>query len=297
MAHAHHEGRLGVAVALVSGIVVAQVVGSLVTGSLAILVDAVHSLTDVVGLAVALAAAHLASRPARGARTWGFRRVEVLAALAQAVLLIGAAVFAIVEGVERWRQPADVRAGELLVFAAIGLALNLAAALALSSGRGANLNMRAAFLEVLMDALGTVAVAISAILMMTTGFARADVIAAFAIAAMILPRAGLLVRDAVRILMEFAPRGLDLDAVRAHLLAMEHIEDVHDLHASTVSTGLDTLSAHVVLDDACFRDGHAPELLDAMSACVAEHFDVPVTHTTFQLETAGHHGSEPELHP
>lgn len=306
---AHHEHasaqdagsarRIAIALALVVGIVAAQLIGAAATGSLAILVDAVHSLTDATGLVIALIAARLVLRPPTRQRTWGLRRIEVLAALAQAALLAGAAVYAVVEGVGRLADPPDVDGPRLLAFAGIGFALNVAAALVLAGGRGRSLNMRAAFLEVVADALGTVAVAVSAVVMMTTGFARADAIAAFAIAALILPRAALLVRDATRILMEFAPKGLDLDDVRAHLAAMDHVTGVHDLHASTVASGLHTLSAHVVIDDGCFRDGHAPELLDRMTRCVAEHFDVLVTHTTIQLETAGHHRAEARnaIHP
>ena len=159
--------------------------------------------------------------------------------------------------------------------------------------------MKAAFLEVLMDALGTIAVIISAIVLMTTGYQRADTIAAFVIAAMIVPRAMLLARETVRVLMEFTPKGLDLDEVRRHLLAMDHVQDVHDLHASTVASGLPTLTAHVVLDDSCFNDGHAVEILEHARRCVAEHFDVAIHHTTIQLETDHHseHEVTGSLHP
>ncbi|SJM64467.1 cation diffusion facilitator family transporter [Gulosibacter sp. 10] len=294
-----HRRRLAIAFALVFGIVVAQGIGAWITGSLALLVDMVHSLTDASGLLVALVAATLMIRPPSTRRTWGFRRVEVLAALGQALLLLGVSVYALVEGVERWANPPEVAAGELLVFGLIGLVLNAAAMAVLAAGRGANFNMKAAFLEVLMDALGTLAVIASAILMMTTGFQRADTIAAFVIALMIIPRAWLLIRETTRVLMEFTPKGLDLDEVRRHILAMEHVEDVHDLHASTVATGLPTLTAHVVLEDSCFSDGHAVEILEAIRECVAEHFDIAVHHTTIQLETAGHHEHEAPgaLHP
>lgn len=294
-----HRGRLLVALGLVLGIVVAQAIGAWVTGSLALLVDLVHSFTDSLGLLVALVAATLMIRPPSNRRTWGFRRIEVLAALGQALLLLGVSVYALIEGVERWVDPPEVAAGELLVFGIVGLLLNLAAMLVLSSGRGANFNMKAAFLEVLMDALGTLAVIASAILMMTTGFQRADTVAAFVIALMIVPRAWLLIRDTTRVLMEFTPKGLDLDEVREHLLAMEHVRDVHDLHASTVATGLSTLTAHVVVDDSCFTDGHAVEILGDVRRCVAEHFDISIQHTTIQLETEHHsrHESNGALHP
>lgn len=289
--------KLGIAFALVFSIVLAQGVGAWITGSLALLVDVVHSLTDSIGLLVALVAAVLMVRPSDKRRTWGFRRIEVLAALGQALLLAGVSVYALVEAVQRWSNPPEVAGAELLIFGVVALALNIAAALVLASSRGANFNMRAAFLEVLMDALGTLAVIVSAVLIMTTGFQRADTIAAVAIALMIIPRAFLLVRETTHVLMEFTPVGLDLDQVRAHILEIDHVREVHDLHASTVATGLPTLSAHVVLDEECFEDGHAPEILDTVRNCVAEHFHIE--HTTFQLETQHHRDHEPPVvrHP
>lgn len=276
--------KLAIAFGLVFAIVIVQAVGAWITGSLALLVDVVHSLTDSIGLIVALVAAVLMARPPNKKRTWGFRRLEVVAALGQAALLIAVSVYALIEAIERWGNPPEVAAPELLVFGAAGLALNVAAALVLASGRNANLNMRAAFLEVLMDALGTVAVIVSAVLIMTIGFQRADALAAVAIALMIIPRAVILIKETMSVLMEFAPKGLDLDEVRAHLIEFEHVVEVHDLHASTVATGLPTLTAHVVLDDKCFTDGHAPKLLEEMRRCIAGHFEVSIEHSTIQLE-------------
>lgn len=285
--------RLAVAFGLILSIVLAQAVGAWLSGSLAILVDMVHSLVDSTGLMIALIAATLMRRPASTKRTWGFRRVESIAALLQAALLVGISVYAIIEGIERWSDPPEVGATQMIIFAAVALALNIAAMWVLNSGKNANLNMKGAFLEVLMDALGTVAVILSGILMLTTGYARADTIAAFVIAAMILPRAGLLLRDALRILMEFTPQGLDLDEVRRHILELDHVKEVHDLHASVVATGLPTLTAHIVVDDECFTDSHAVEVLQDVKQCVAEHFVVSIHHSTFQIETtrvaAGEH--------
>ncbi|WP_134774584.1 cation diffusion facilitator family transporter [Ornithinimicrobium flavum] len=288
--------RLGIAFALVLSIVVAQAVGAWLTGSLALLVDVVHSLTDAIGLLVALVAAVLMGRPASSKRTWGFRRIEVLAALGQAVLLSGVSVYALLEALDRWADPPELPGSEVLVFGVIGLVLNIVAISVLASGRGANFNMRAAFLEVLMDALGTLAVIASAVLIMTTGFQRADTIAALAIALMIIPRAALLIRETTSVLMEFTPKGLDLDQVRAHILELEHVREVHDLHASTIATGLPVLSAHVVLDDECFTDGHAAEMLAQLQDCVAAHFTVSIEHSTFQLEPPDHAAREHAAH-
>lgn len=279
--------RLAIACGLVVGIVVLQAAGAVITGSLALLVDVVHSLTDSIGLAVALIAAVLMSRPAGARSTWGFRRIEVLAALGQALLLMGISVYALLEAYSRWSDPPEVASFELLLVASSALLLNAAAVWVLAGRRGANLNMRAAFLEVLLDALGTLAVIVSAVVMMTTGYQRADVLAAVVIALMIVPRATLLITETVRVLMEFTPRGLDVEEVRRHLLSQEHVVEVHDLHASTVATGLPVLSAHVVLEDECFHDGHAVEILADIRRCTAEHFDVGIEHTTIQLETRG----------
>lgn len=277
--------RLWLAFGITATIVVAQAVGSVATGSLALLTDTAHAAADASGLLIAVFAATLMLRPESPERTWGFRRIEVIAALGQAALLIAVGAYAAIEGVRRLFEPPEVPATELLVFGLVGLAANCVAILVLASRRGTNLNMRAAFLEVLNDGLGSVGVVIAAIVIATTGYAQADAIAGLFIAALIVPRAFLLLRETTRVLMEFTPKGLDLDQVRAHILDLEHVRDVHDLHASTVATGLPILSAHVVVEDECFSDGHAVDVLRDVKECVAEHFDVSVPHSTFQIET------------
>lgn len=284
---ADQRGRLLVVVIVTALVVVAQAVGSVVTGSLALLTDTVHALTDASGLVVALIAATLMLRPADDRRTWGFRRGEVIAALAQAALLLIVGIYAVVEGVQRLFTPPEVPGGELLFFGIVGLAANIVGLLVLRGGRHSNLNMRAAFLEVLGDALGSVGVIVAAIVISTTGFQRADAIAGLFIAALILPRAFAILRDTTRVLMEFTPRDIDLSQVRRHLSEVEHVRGVHDLHASTVATGLPVLTAHIVVDDGCFRDGHAQEILRSVQACAAEHFEL--AHSTFQLEGEGFH--------
>ncbi|GAA5166816.1 MULTISPECIES: cation diffusion facilitator family transporter [Ornithinimicrobium] len=291
-----HRGRLAVAFAITATILVAEVIGALWTGSLALLVDAGHMLTDAAGLGMALVAASVALRPPTAERTWGFRRAEVLAAGAQAAVLLGVGIYAFVEGVRRLYEPHEVSSTGLLIFGIVGLAGNIASVLVLSSGRGANLNMRAAFLEVVNDALGSVAVIISAIVITTTGWVRIDAIAGMLIAALIVPRAVTILREAGHILLESTPKGLDLDDVRAHVLAVPHVQDVHDLHASTIATGLPVLTAHVVLDEECFTDGHAAEMLARLQDCVADHFEVSIEHSTFQLEPPGHADREHTAH-
>ncbi|MFH5821490.1 cation diffusion facilitator family transporter [Georgenia sp. AZ-5] len=299
----HHEhppagrARLAVAFGITAAVFVAEVVGALWTGSLALLVDAAHMLTDTAGLLMALVAASLVARPATARRTWGFRRAEVLAAAAQATLLLGVGVYAVVEGVRRLMTPPEVEPGGLLVLGVVGLVANVVALVVLAGSRSANLNLRAAFLEVVNDALGSVAVIVGAVVIATTGWTRADAVAGIVISALIVPRTLMLLRESTSVLLESAPRGLDLAEVRRHLLGVPHVRAVHDLHASQIASGLPVLSAHVVIDDECFRDGHATALLRELRNCVAEHFPVSVEHSTFQLEPAGHRPHEGHLHP
>lgn len=211
--------------------------------------------------------------------------MEVVAALGQSLLLMGVGVYATIEAISRLIEPAEVLAPELLVFGVIGLVANLAALGVLSSSRDANFNMRAAFLEVLNDALGSLGVIIAAIVMATTGFTRADTIASLFIVALIVPRAIGLFRDTVRVLLEFTPPGLDLADVRAHILQVPHVRDVHDMHASMIGSDLPIFTAHVVIEDACFTTGHAAEILERIHTCLSEHFPVAMDHATIQLET------------
>ncbi len=291
-----HRGRLTVVLAVTTAVLVAEVVGAVLTGSLALLADAGHMLTDVAGLVLALLAAHLTTRPADDRRTWGFQRAETLAALAQAALLLAVGVYVLIEGVRRLVSPADVASGGMLVFGIVGLVGNAVSIALLASARSHNLNLRAAFLEVLNDALGSVAVIVAAVVIATTGWTRADAVVSLLIGALILPRTLALLRDTARVLLESTPAGLDLADVRRHILELPHVQDVHDLHASQIATGLPVLTAHVVVDDECFHDGHLAGMLDDLQACVAEHFAVSVDHSTFQFEQASHVGHEGSSH-
>jgi cobalt-zinc-cadmium efflux system protein len=297
--HSHADGsrgRLAVAFGITVSVLVAELIGAAVTGSLALLVDAAHMLTDAGGLAIALIAASLVNRPANAKRTWGLARVEVLGATAQAALLLAVGIFVLVEAVQRLFNPPEIAGSQLIIFGIIGLLGNLASIAVLASSRGKNLNLRAAFLEVLNDALGSVAVIAAAIVIALTGFQLADAIAAIVIGALILPRAVILLRDTTSVLLESTPKGLDLDTVRDHLLELPHVKGVHDLHVSQIATGLPVLTAHVVVDDSCFYDGHNAQMLDDLQHCVAEHFAVQIEHSTFQLEPAGHGAHEHPTH-
>jgi len=300
--HVHDHGsgqdrsRLAIAFGITAVILLVQVVGAVLTGSLALLVDSAHVLTDVGGLLVALVAASLVARPTTTHRTWGLRRAEVLAATAQSAVLLVVGVYVLVEGVRRLVDPTDVAAHELLVFGVVGLLGNVAAIIVLAPGRSGTLNRRAAFLEVVNDALGSVAVIAAAVVIELTGWTRADAVAGLLIGVLILPRTLALLRETIDVLLESTPRGLDLDAVRAHLLDVPHVVEVHDLHASRIASDLPVLTAHVVIDDECFLDGHAARLLDDLQACVAEHFPVSIEHSTFQLEPSSHAAHEHARH-
>lgn len=290
------SGRLAVALGITLAVFIFQVIGSILTGSLALLFDSAHVLTDAGGLAMALLAARLMMRPASSKRTWGFARAEVLAATAQAAVLLAVGLVVLVEGVQRLFNPTEIASQELIVFGVIGLLGNIVSMFVLMGGRSKNFNMRAAFLEVVNDALGSVAVIVAAIIIYTTGWMQADALVAMLIGALILPRTVKLLLETIHVLLESTPSGLDLDEVRKHIMELEHVRGVHDLHASQIATGLPILSAHVVVDMECFHDGHAAEMLDALQHCVAGHFDLSVEHSTFQLEPVGHSEHEHGAH-
>ncbi len=285
------RGRLLVALCLSVTVLTAEIVTALLTGSLALLADAGHMLTDVVGLVMALIAAHLSGLPATDRSTWGMRRAEVIGAALQAGMLAVVGVFVAFKAIHNLLVAPQVEASGMLVMGVIGLVANVIALLVLSGGHASNsdnLNMRAALLEVLNDALGSVGVIIAAAVVARTGWARADAVVSLIIAALILPRAVALLRSALAVLMDFTPKELDLAQVRTHMLGIDHVEEVHDLHAWTVASGLPVLTAHVVVRDECLRDGHTEEILDRLQNCVAEHFPVRIQHTTLQLEPVSH---------
>jgi cobalt-zinc-cadmium efflux system protein len=295
-AGATHRGRLAIAFGITVTILIAELVGAVITGSLALLMDAAHMLVDAGGLLLALIAATLSSRATTARRTWGFARAEVLAATVQAAILLGVGIVVFVEGIRRLMDPPEIASGALIIFGIVGLLGNVAAITVLATARNSNFNLRAAFLEVVNDALGSVAVIVAAIVIALTGWTQADAIVAMLIGVLILPRTFRLLRETIDVLLESTPRGLDLASVRSHILALPHVQGVHDLHATQIATGLPVLTAHVVVDDECFFDGHAATIIDDLQRCVASHFAVSVEHSTFQLESAAHAEHEPHTH-
>ncbi len=292
--HAHLHGstedlgraRLRIVLGISAAILATEVIGAIVSGSLALLADAGHMLTDVGGLVLALIATALGKRPATMARTWGYRRAEVLAAAAQASVLLAVGVLVLVEAIRRLVDPTHVAGTAMIVFGAIGVVGNGISVAVLTGASRQTMNTRAAFLEVANDTLGSFAVLVAALVISVTGWRRADPLASMFIGVLILPRTWSLLHETIDVLLETAPKSVDLNEVRRHLLAVEHVSDVHDLHASLVATGLPVLSAHLIVDDSCFMDGHVPTLLDDVQGCLVGHFDV--RHSTFQFEPVGH---------
>jgi cation diffusion facilitator family transporter len=289
-----HRGRLVVVLGSTLAVLAAEVVGAILAGSLALLADAGHMATDAAGLALALAAVSLAQRPARGRRTFGLQRVEILAAVANGLLLLAVAVYVLVEAIRRIGRPPEIASGLMLVVASVGLVVNLGSMAVLHRGRDDSLNVRGAYLEVLADALGSVAVIVAAVLIATTGWTPADIVASAVIGCLVVPRAWHLLREAFDVLLEAAPRGVDLGELRTHILGVAGVLDVHDLHAWTITSGLPVLSAHVVVTDEALAAGHGGRVLDALCSCLGEHFDLE--HCTFQLEAASHAGHESPVH-
>jgi cobalt-zinc-cadmium efflux system protein len=289
-----NRGALLGALVVALAIFAVQVVGAVVSGSLALLADAGHVLSDAGGIALALGAAALAARPATSLRTFGWARAEILAAAVNGLVLSGMGLYILVEAVRRLIEPSTVDVKPMAVFAGVGLVGNLVAVALLFRSRQASLNLRGAFLEVATDTAASVGVLVAAGIISLTGFTRADPLISLVIGLVILPRAVRLLRAAVRVLLEATPENLDLVEVRRHIREIDHVRDVHDLHAYTVTSGLPVLTAHVVVDDECFQDGHAPQMLDAVQDCLAGHFDVE--HSTIQFEPAGHGDHEKPGH-
>ena len=291
-----HRRQLLTTLALTGSVFVAEVVGALVTRSLALLVDAGHMMTDMAVLIASTVTAVLMERRPTNRRTWGWSRLEVITAAGGALVLLAVGIYAIVEAVLRlWSPGRDQvhQQGLLLFFGLLGLAANVGSILVLASGHKDNLNMRAAFLEVVNDALGSVAVLVSAVVMMITGWAGFDAVAGGLIALLMIPRAIKLLASSVSVLLEETPADLDMAKVRKHLEGVPGVLEVHDLHANSVSTGLPQLTAHVVV-----RQGttavESERILTSMQRCLRDHFPVSVEHTTFQIEPQGHRNSSGE---
>ncbi|MFJ2650156.1 cation diffusion facilitator family transporter [Streptomyces sp. NPDC087420] len=292
-AAAAYRGRLRIALGITLSVMVVEIIGGIAADSLALVADAAHMATDAVGLGLALLAIHFAGRPADTSRTFGYARAEILAALANCLLLLGVGGYLLYEAIERFIVPPDTRGGLAIVFALIGMAANMVSLFLLMRGQKESLNVRGAYLEVLADTLGSFTVLVSSVIILTTGWQTADPIAGLLIGVMIVPRTVKLLRETLNVLLEAAPKDVDMAEVRAHMLALPGVADVHDLHAWTITSGMPVLSAHVVVNqDALDAVGHEKMLHD-LQGCLGTHFDVE--HCTFQLEPRGHAEHEAKL--
>lgn len=280
-----HKGRLALAFGLLAVFMVVEVVAGLVTNSLALLSDAGHMLTDVVGLGMALAAIQLASRGSeRRHRTFGLYRLEILAALANAVLLFGVAIYVLVEAARRFDDPPELQGMSVLVVASLGLAANLVAFALLRKGARESLNVEGAYLEVLSDTVGSVGVIVGAIVLEVTAWAWVDPLVGVAIGLWILPRTWRLGARALRILVQAAPPGVDLDAMQADLAGLAGVVDLHDLHVWTLTSDMEVASAHVMIGRGV--DSHG--VLDAARVLLRDRYGI--THATLQVEPDDHEG-------
>jgi cobalt-zinc-cadmium efflux system protein len=287
VSHSHsaagrHARSLAAAIVVGAVILVIEVAAGLVGNSLALLADAGHVFADVSGISVSLAAVYLAARPRTSGRTFGLYRLEILAAGANALLLLGIAAFILYEAIRRLAAPPDVESGLVVAVALVAIAGNLFSLRLLSRGRSESLTVRSAYLEVVGDLLGSVAVLVSGIAIAMTGFRQADALASILVAVLIVPRTLSLLRESIDVLLEATPRGVDLAEVERHILEAPGVVEVHDLHAWTITSGMNVVSAHVVLAE----DGSPGDVLDHLGRCLSDDFDI--NHSTFQLETPEH---------
>jgi len=291
VAHDHdHDARsgsgraLGLALALTAGFTIIEVVAGFLTGSLALLADAVHMLSDNVSLALALGAVLLARRPATPERTYGFKRAEVLAALVNGLALVALAIWILYAAVRRLGDPPDVLGGWMLVVGLVGIGVNLAAGAILFRARAGSLNVDAAFRHVLADLLGSVGVVVAALVILATGWLEADPVVSILIALFVLASSWSILRDSTTILLEAAPKGTDTSAVGERLARAPGVVEVHDLHVWTITSGFPALSAHVLVGRGEDCHGRRRELEALL------HDEFGIEHTTLQVD----HAADPD---
>jgi cobalt-zinc-cadmium efflux system protein len=277
-----HATNLAGAAAVTVTILVIELVAGLASHSLALLADAGHAFADVSGMGLSLAAVWLAARPRSEGRTFGLYRLEILAAAGNAVVLLAIAAFVLYEAIRRFAAPPDVQSGVVILAAGAALAGNLVSLRLLSTGRHESLTVRGAYLEVAGDLLGSASVLVAGLVIAATGWLQADAVASGVVALLIVPRTLRLLRESLDVLLEATPRGVDLGEVERHIRESPGVVDVHDLHAWTITSGMNVVSAHVVLAE----DGRPGDVLDHLGVCLADDFDIK--HSTFQLETPEH---------
>ncbi|MBN8990552.1 MAG: cation transporter [Rhizobiales bacterium] len=289
-AAAQHAGRLKWALGLTATYMFAEIIGGLVTGSLALLADAAHMMTDVGGLALALLAINFAAREATPQRTYGYLRMEVLSALTNAVVLLLLTVYILYEAYQRFQAPPEIRSGPMLVVAAIGLVVNLISMRLLAGGSSESLNVKGAYFEVLSDMLGSVGVIVASLLIMWKGWVLADPIIGAGIGLFIVPRTWTLLKQVTHILMEGTPANVDLGILERKLMEIPGVTAVHDLHVWTVTSGFDAMSGHLVVADMSL----GREALREARRVLKDNFGID--HVTIQIEDEAIKTEEAVLH-
>lgn len=289
---AGHERKLWIALCLTSSFMIAEVIGAFVTGSLALLSDAAHMMTDALALAIALLAIQVAKRAADRKRTFGYARFEILAAAFNALLLFAVAFYILYEAWQRLRAPAEIQSTGMLVIALLGLIVNLVSMRLLSSASDESLNVKGAYLEVWSDMLGSIGVIIAALVIMFTGWGWVDSVVAAAIGFWVLPRTWTLLKESMNVLLQGVPHGIDIDQVEQGIRRVPGVEDVHDLHIWALTSGKNVLSAHLV---AAPTSGSEQQTLSLVTQLLHEQFDI--SHVTLQVENAGfHHDEHDDVH-
>ena len=288
-ATAQNRRALIITFALTSGYFVVEVVGGILTNSLALLADAAHMLTDVFGLGLALFATWIAQKPATPQKTYGYYRFEILAALTNAVVLFFISFYILYEAYFRFKAPPEVASLPMMIVAVVGLGINLVGFWILRAGAKESLNVQGAFLEVISDALGSVGVIIAGLIMLTTGWYYADPIFSVLIGLFILPRTWKLLSQAVNVLLEATPAHINLAAVEETMLAVDGVEKVHDLHVWTITSGVEALSTHILLAEQC-DPKEGDRVLEEISVLLKEKFGVD--HSTIQIEKSSRHDKE-----
>jgi cobalt-zinc-cadmium efflux system protein len=285
-----HRSRLYGVLTLSGVTFVAEVGGGLLTGSLALLADAGHMLTDISGIIMSLIAIRFAARPATDAKSFGYHRAEILAALGNAMLLFFVAVFVLVEALRRFQHPLEIQGGWMMLVAGIGLVVNIISMLLLRESSQESLNVRGAYLEVLGDTLGSLGVIAAGIIILATGWELADPIIGVGIGLFILPRAWLLLRESVDVLLEGTPKNLNIEALRLAIESLPGVLNVHDVHAWTITSGMHAVSAHITMHD----PGQSVAILTQAKEVLSAKFGL--THSTLQVEPPGFEEEREHLH-
>jgi cobalt-zinc-cadmium efflux system protein len=275
-----HEKVLWVAFGLTTTFLIAEAVAGFLLNSLALLSDAAHMFTDSAALGIALAAVRIARKPADQYRTFGYHRFEILAATFNALLLFGVAIYILYEAWQRFRSPVEVQSVGMIVVACLGLVINFISIRLLSSGKDSSLNLKGAYLEVWSDLIGSIGVIVGGIIIYFTGWAWVDTIVAVGIGLWVLPRTWILLKESLNLLLEGVPLGIDIEEVEKEILSQKGVVNLHDLHLWGITSGKNSLTAHILMDGTV----DSTELINSIQTTLSDKF--AISHTTLQCETS-----------